>query len=137
LWHSRRFPRFEDAYLAVLDHVGREAEHVCESRANRARECLNVSFVLNDPRDRLVYIPERRANIVFCFAEALWYLQGRDDLEMIAYYAPRLARFSADGRTLTGSAYGPKLHTPGLAAGPSGTRCSASLPPTPDRNARS
>jgi len=36
---------------------------------------------------------------VFCFAEALWYLQGRDDLEMISYYAPRLARFSSDGRS--------------------------------------
>ena len=53
---------------------------------------------------------------MFCYAEALWYLLGRDDLGMIAYYAPGLARYSADGRTLTGSAYGPKLR----ALGPSG-----------------
>jgi thymidylate synthase len=55
----------------------------------------------------------RRANIVFCFAEALWHLWGRDDLEMISYYAPRLTRYSADGKTLRGSAYGPKLLAPG------------------------
>ena len=57
MWNPRSFPRFQDAYLAVLDHVGREPEHVTASRGNRARECLNVSFVLDDPRDRLVYCP--------------------------------------------------------------------------------
>ena len=103
------FGRFEDAYTAVLAHVSQHFEHTSASRGNTARECLNVSFVLRDPRDRIVYLPARRTNIVFCFAEALWYLWARDDLEMISYYAPRLARFSSDGEKLAGSAYGPKL----------------------------
>ncbi|MQA87245.1 MAG: thymidylate synthase [Streptosporangiales bacterium] len=107
--HPPMFGRFEDAYVAVLEHVDRNVEHVNAPRGNAARECLNVSFVLTDPRDRIVYTPARRTNIVFCYAEALWYLWGRDDLEMISYYAPRLAKMSADGRTLTGIAYGPKL----------------------------
>lgn len=106
------FGRFEDAYTAVLAHVSQHFEHTSASRGNMARECLNVSFVLRDPRDRIVYLPARRTNIVFCFAEALWYLWGRDDLEMISYYAPRLARFSSDGEKLAGSAYGPKLFRP-------------------------
>jgi thymidylate synthase len=109
------FGRFEDAYTAVLAHVSQHFEHTSASRGNTARECLNVSFVLSDPRDRIVYLPARRTNIVFCFAEALWYLQGRDDLEMISYYAPPLARYSPDGKKLTGSAYGPKLFGPGRA----------------------
>lgn len=108
-----RFTRFQDAYVAVLAQVSRDFDHTVAPRGNACRESLNISFVLNDPRDRIVYVPARRTNIVFCFAEALWYLWGRDDLEMISYYAPRLARYSADGQTLRGSAYGPKLFTPG------------------------
>ncbi len=110
--HPPVFERFEGAYAAVLQHVGENFGHVIDARGNRARECLNLSFVVGDPRDRIVYVPARRTNIVFCFAEALWYLWGRDDLEMISYYAPGLARFSADGATLTGSAYGPRLFGP-------------------------
>jgi thymidylate synthase len=113
VWSPPSFGRFEDAYIGLLAHISQDAEHDTISRGNHARECLNVSFVLTDPRDRLILVPERRANIVFCFAEALWYLQGRDDLDMIGYYAPRLARFSADGQRLAGSAYGPKLFGPG------------------------
>jgi thymidylate synthase len=110
--HPPVFGRFEDAYVAVLEHVAGSFEHVNAPRGNAGRECLNVSFVVDNPRDRIVYNLARRTNIVFCFAEALWYLQGRDDLEMIGYYAPRLARFSADGQTLTGSAYGARLFQP-------------------------
>jgi thymidylate synthase len=106
------FPTFQDAYVEVLRHVSEQYEHRPAPRGNAARECLNVSFSLTDPRDRIVYAPARRTNIVFSFAEALWYLWGRDDLEMIAYYAPRLAKFSADGTTLTGSAYGPRMFRP-------------------------
>ena len=54
---------------------------------------------------------------MFSHAEALWYLSGRDDLAMIAHYAPRLRGFSADGHRLTGTAYGPRL----FGAGPDGT----------------
>jgi hypothetical protein len=114
------FGHFEDAYTAVLEHVGQDFEHVNAPRGNAARECLNVSFVLDDPRDRIVYLPARRSNIVFCYAEALWYLWGRDDLEMIGYYSSRIARASADGFTLTGTAYGPKLFHPSQGGGVGG-----------------
>jgi thymidylate synthase len=110
--HPPLFGRFQDAYAAVLEHVGQNFEHVIAPRGNAAREALNVSFMLEDPRDRVVYTPARRTNIVFCFAEALWYLWGRDDLDLIGYYAPSIAKMSADGQTLTGSAYGPKLFKP-------------------------
>ena len=103
------FGSFGDAYRTVLAHVSEHAEHVTSSRGNRARECLNVGFTLADPRQRIVYAPARRANIVFCFAEALWYLLGRDDLAMIGFYAPRLRTLASDHGRLTGTAYGPRL----------------------------
>jgi thymidylate synthase len=106
------FHSFQDAYVTALREVHDRPQFLNAPRGNDARERLNLSFSLTDPRDRVIYLPARRINIVFCFAEALWYLWGRDDLEMISYYAPRLAAFSADGKSLTGTAYGPKLFRP-------------------------
>src|SRR5712691_9531194 len=61
------FDTFDDAYRAVLEYVSSDFEHVNAPRGNAARECLNISFALTDPRDRLVYAAGRRANIVFCY----------------------------------------------------------------------
>lgn len=44
----------------------------------------------------------------FMAAEALWMLQGRDDVEMLAEHVPRMRDYSDDGRTLAG-AYGPPI----------------------------
>jgi thymidylate synthase len=103
------FTTFDDAYLSVLRHVSEWHTYHNAPRGNPARECLNVSFTLTDPRERIIYAAPRQTNIVFCYAEALWYLLARDDLDMIGYYAPRLCKLSADGQTLTGTAYGPKM----------------------------
>ncbi len=81
-------------------------------RGNAAREVIGVSFRLPDPRQRLPYLAARRANPVFHFAEALWYLVGRRDLEMIGYYAPSMRSSSRDGRHLGGSAYGHRIFHP-------------------------
>jgi thymidylate synthase len=106
------FDTFEDAYVEVLRHVRDRHEYINAPRGNRSRECLNVSFRLSDSRDRVPYLAARKVNIVFHFAEALWCLWGRDDVAMIAHYAPQIAAYSADGRTLRGSAYGFRLFTP-------------------------
>lgn len=103
------FPRFADAYRAVLSAIRDTPSYHTVTRAKTAIETLNVSFTLLDPVDRTPYIAARKTNIVFNHAEALWYLLGRDDLAMIAYYAPTLRRLSMDGLTLTGTAYGPRL----------------------------
>lgn len=66
-------------------------------------------FELMDPRQRVPLVPARRTNIVFNFAEALWYLSGRNDLDFIAYYAPSMRSYSMDGATLTGTAYGARI----------------------------
>lgn len=53
-------------------------------------------------------MPSRKTNIVFNFAEALWYLSGKNDLDFIEYYASNMRKYSMDGKCLTGTAYGKK-----------------------------
>ncbi|MER7692945.1 thymidylate synthase [Streptomyces sp. NPDC097610] len=110
------FTSVEGAYLALLRLVTEDAEHHIAARGNDAREVIGVGFRLSDPRQRLPYLAERKANPVFQFAEALWYLAGRRDLEMIGYYAPSMRASSADGIHLGGSAYGHTLFSPAIGA---------------------
>ncbi|MEV8391784.1 MULTISPECIES: thymidylate synthase [unclassified Streptomyces] len=103
---------FEPAYLAVLAHVSGQFEFHNAPRGNAAHESLGLSFQIANPRERLPYLRARKVNPVFHFAEALWYLAGRRDLDMIGYYAPRMRHSSADGRTISGSAYGARIFKP-------------------------
>jgi thymidylate synthase len=103
------FPAFEPAYRQVLAELRSNPLYSTSTRGKTAVEITNASFTIADPTDRTPFLAARRANIVFNHAETLWYLTGRDDLEMIAHYAPALRSLSADGRTLTGTAYGPRL----------------------------
>ncbi|MFF0754378.1 thymidylate synthase [Streptomyces sp. NPDC004267] len=106
------YPSVEGAYLDLLRLASQSPEHRIDARGNAAREVLGVTFRLPDPRQRLPYLAERKANPIFQFAEALWYLAGRRDLEMIGYYAPSMRSSSADGINLGGSAYGYTLFNP-------------------------
>lgn len=103
------FDTFQPAYLAVLRHVLTSPDFLTATRAKTAQESINVSFTIRQPVARTAYLSARGANIVFNHAESLWYLAGRDDLDMIAYYAPTLRKLSTDGQRLTGTAYGPRL----------------------------
>ncbi|WP_030570280.1 thymidylate synthase [Streptomyces aureocirculatus] len=101
----------EEPYLALL-RLACDAQQHITARGNAAREVIGVSFRLPDPRQRLPYLASRRANPVFQYAEALWYLAGRRDLAMIGYYAPSMRFSSIDGINLGGSAYGHTLFNP-------------------------
>lgn len=103
------FPTFSDAYLAILDALLNRSTYSTVTRGKTAIEILNASFTLARPWHRTPYISERKTNIIFNHAETLWYLSGRDDLEMISHYAPVLRSLSQDGQKLTGTAYGPRL----------------------------
>lgn len=100
---------FHDIYLqgikAHLDHFDYE---------NKPRDCVQkekifYNFSLTNPVERVCYLEKRKANLVFQYAEFLWYLSGNQSLDFISYYAPGIKRFSQDGKTLTGTAYGYKL----------------------------
>lgn len=72
------------------------------------REMLGVAVTVNDIRDNVIQIPERKLNYHFMVAEALWVLMGRDDVAMLAHYNNNIAQFSDDGKTFAG-AYGPRI----------------------------
>jgi thymidylate synthase len=106
---SASYASFHDAYLTQLGLVCNSPQFHNSPRGFPSRERIGVQYTVLDPRQRVPFVPARRLNIVFNFAEALWYLSGRDDLDFIAYYAPSMLNYSMDGRTLTGTAYGRKL----------------------------
>lgn len=103
------FETFHEAYVDSLRSVHDEPQFFNAPRGFESRERLSLAFTIESPRERVPYLRARKLNIVFNFAEALWYLSGRDDLELIAHYAPSIRQYSADGRTLTGTAYGRRI----------------------------
>jgi thymidylate synthase len=110
------FDTFGQAYLAYLARVRHEPEFRNAPRGFSSRELLGVGYRLRNPRERAITTRARRTNLIFNFAEALWYLSGSNALEVIAFYAPSIARYSSDGRTLRGTAYGPRIFQFGGAA---------------------
>lgn len=104
-----RYRTLHGAYLENLRLVYRRPEYRPSPRKNGCRERLNRSFIVTQPRERVCFIPARRTNIVFHFAEALWYLAGSNELEHIAYYAPSLRAFAGGQQVLKGTAYGPRI----------------------------
>jgi thymidylate synthase len=102
-----RYATFGEAYIHVLDHITTDFQYRNAPRGNMSRERLGLSFQVDDPRDRLPFIAARKVNPVFHFAETLWYLGARNDVEMIAYYSPIAAQDSRDGKTLNG--YGTRI----------------------------
>lgn len=106
------YPDFESAYLEVVRRITDSYEYRNAPRGNAARECLGLSFQIADPLKRLPFLASRKVNPVFHFAEALWYMAGRTDLDMICHYAPRMRHSSRDGKTIVGSAYGSRIFNP-------------------------
>lgn len=95
------------AYLRLISIVMRMGEPVSPRgkptiEMPAPTDCtINARFPLIDP-------PGRKLSHGFAFAEALWILEGRNDVEPLAKYAPSMREFSNDGVTLDG-AYGPRI----------------------------
>jgi len=108
------FEGLPQAYVDNLRGLLFDATYRNSPRGFASKEEVGVTFKITDPLQRLVLCPTRRSNLAFNFAECLWYLCGRNDLEFLAYYAPTVRKYSADGLTLTGTAYGPRLFQMGV-----------------------
>ena len=106
------FPTFQRAYAAVLQHVTEHYEFVNLARGNDSHEIIGASFRLIDPRQRALYLTSRPVNPVYHYAEALWYLGGMRNLDLIGHYASRRRADSRDGTTIEGSSYGARLFAP-------------------------
>lgn len=64
-----------------------------------------VTTVYQRPQERVIFWPERDANPFLHLAEAIWMLDGRQDLDFLTRYTKQYAEYSDDGRTLH-DAYG-------------------------------
>ena len=69
-----------------------------------------VMIKIKDPLSRWVTIPERKWNMFLPYAESLWLALGRNDLDLVKYYLPRMEEFSDDRAFLRGG-YGPRLRS--------------------------
>lgn len=65
-----------------------------------------VTITYKKPVQRVLFNRARDCNPFFHVYEALWMLAGRNDLAPLAYYNSKMADYSDDGKTVTGSAYG-------------------------------
>jgi len=100
----------DEAMLGIIDDFYNDDKRpfISYSRKMECREFLNYSFIITDPHKRLIFNPYRKHSIMFQIAEFIWYMEGRNDLESIEYYNPRMKSFSDDMKILN-SAYGHRL----------------------------
>jgi thymidylate synthase len=65
-----------------------------------------ILTVYKNPRGRVLFNKDRRANPFFHLFESLWMLEGRQDLKFLIYFNKKMAEYSDDGEMIRGSAYG-------------------------------
>lgn len=105
------FPSFTEAYNRLVNRIYIGYDHESAPRGQKVKESLAVSFAITNPRDRLLYIPERGFPLTYVVAESLWYLLGENKTEWIANYSSFWNNISDDGLTAN-SAYGARMFQP-------------------------
>lgn len=98
---------FLEAYQKLCKSLIVEGEPT-NPRDLATKEIQNVMVHIKNPRSRIMNYRSRKIAYSFAIGEWLWCMQGREDLNMIKYYAPSYNRFSDDGLILNG-AYGPRI----------------------------
>lgn len=99
------FPSAEAAWREVLDYAITGAPVSPRGRSTRERLHASIGFEMVRP---VVVCSARKLNYKFAAAEALWILEGRDDVAGVALWNARIAEFSDDGVVFAG-AYGPRI----------------------------
>lgn len=105
------FDNFTAAYYTLVDTVYNSYNFECAPRGQKIRECLGMTFAITDPRNRLLYIPERKFSLQYVMAEVLWYMLAEDTTEWIGNYSSMWKNISDDGKTAN-SAYGSRIFKP-------------------------
>jgi thymidylate synthase len=99
---------FTECYEDLIHEVMLRPDYECSPRGLAIKEKIGVSFCIDDPRNRLLYIPERNFSLSYTIAEATWYFAGRNDIEWIATYSPFWLDVADDGKTAN-SSYGSRI----------------------------
>ena len=99
---------YDSATLAFFDVV---AEVYSSGRRNMARGMTNIestskTFVLSDPRNRVIDLPSRPIRHAYNAASVCYNMALRDDVASICRWNPNGNRISDDGTTFYGANYG-------------------------------
>lgn len=81
---------------------------IASPRGMETREFVPAVFEVKNPRSRFITLESRRMNPFYGIIETLWYLNGDNNVERLVPYNKAMAKFSDDGKTLSG-AYGARL----------------------------
>jgi hypothetical protein len=100
----------DDAYAGALDALVQRGQHVDDARPYAD---LNVaSLTLTSPLDRITQNPAKPFDVVTAVARFVWMMAGSDRLADIAFYQPRVGRFTDNGLGVPGSDYGMRILQP-------------------------
>lgn len=94
-----------DAYRAGLTYLTQYGFPVASRVGPVIRALGPVTTVYRDPCERVLFSAQRNANPFFHLFEALWMLNGQNDVETLDHILPSFKQFSDDGQTYHG-AYG-------------------------------
>ncbi len=98
---------FSNVYKKMCIYLLENGEKSSPRNMN-TQEVEGAIIKVKNPRSRILNNKLRKVSIPFAIGEWLWHMEGRDDLEMIQYYAPSYDKYSDDGKILNG-AYGPRI----------------------------
>ena len=99
---------FTDTFIKLGVLIRDEHEYQSSPRGRLIKESLGIRFEIENPRDRLLYIPARNMSLGYTIAEALWYFLGNNETDWISYYSNFWKSISDDGITAN-SAYGARI----------------------------
>lgn len=105
--------------ITRMNSVNEVQRELCSSILSKGRlssprkmktlELLGVSFEISNPRNRITTIAERKWSSALAVGELAWNLRGEEDVEPLAFYAPRWREFADDSGFVRGSCYGAKI----------------------------
>lgn len=75
------------------------------------KELLGSARILSSAKYGYAALAQQYIHLPYLFAQAIWSLDGRDDVDTLAYYRPAARDFSDDGTTLCG-AFGRRIFWP-------------------------
>jgi thymidylate synthase len=107
----KTYESFTECFYDLIDRVYTSPEYVSSPRGMLVKESLGVSFRITNPRNRLLYVPERNTSLGYTIAEAVWYFIGDNKTDWISNYSSFWSDISDDGVTAN-SAYGARIFKP-------------------------
>ncbi len=95
-------------YSFICEQLLDYPEYIVSPRGLKVHEILTAKLVLRNPRNRIITLPSRKFSKRYFVGELAFYLDGSNDLDFIAHYAPFWRQVSDDDKTVN-SAYGKRL----------------------------